>query len=291
MRSPAWTDGACLAAGGLLFLAFSPWNLAVVAVASLAVLFRAVLHASPRRAFWRGWLFGAAGFGSGIWWIAESFQYRDIGIGAAATLTALLVCVMALYPALFGWASARFLRGAGPRHEPRMRGAAAFWWLPAAWVVTEWLRGTMFSGFTWLQFGYAGLESPLAAYAPLAGSYALGLGLAITAAGLALVGTARPRVVLWVAASAALVWAGGVVMGALDAHTAWTRPAGDPMRVLIVQGNVSQDEEVGRPDPGRGPRPVCAADRGASRRRSRGVAGDCDTVLCGPGAPVSACRG
>ena len=243
MRSPAWADGACIAAGGLLFLAFSPWNLALVAVASLAVLFRAVLHASPRRGFWRGWLFGVAGFGSGIWWIAESFQYRDIGIGAAATLTALLVCVMALYPALFGWASARFLRGAGPRHEPRTRGAAAFWWLPAAWVVTEWLRGTMFSGFTWLQFGYAGLESPLAAYAPLAGSYAVGLGLAITAAGLALVGTARPRVVLRVAAAAALVWAGGVAMGALDAHTAWTRPAGDPIRVLIVQGNVSQDEK------------------------------------------------
>ena len=114
MRSPAWADGACVVAGGLMFLAFSPWNLAMVAVASLAVLFRAVLRASPRRAFWRGWLFGAAGFGAGLWWIAESFQYRDIGIGAAAAATALLVAVLALYPALF----------VGERRAPARRRAA-----------------------------------------------------------------------------------------------------------------------------------------------------------------------
>ena len=61
MRSSAWADGACIAAGAALFLAFSPWSFPLVAVASVAVLFRAVLHASPRRAFWRGWLYGLAG--------------------------------------------------------------------------------------------------------------------------------------------------------------------------------------------------------------------------------------
>ena len=259
MRSSAWADGACVVAGALMFLAFSPWNLALVAVASLAVLFRAVLHASPRRAFWRGWLFGAAGFGAGIGWIAESFQYRDIGLGAAAALTGLLVCLLALYPALFGWASARFLRaggphsgsgsGSGPAIEPvsGAAAAAAFWWMPGAWVLVEWFRGTLFSGFTWLQVGYAGLESPFAAYAPLGGSYAVGLAVAVTAASFAMVGAARHRATVCAVGVSALLWAGGAALIVLDTHAAWTRPAGDPMRVLIVQGNVAQDEKWAEP--------------------------------------------
>ena len=252
MRSPAWADGACVVAGGLMFLAFSPWKLSVVAVASLAVLFRAVLRASPRRAFWRGWLFGAAGFGTGIWWITESFQYRDIGIGAAVALTALLAALLALYPAVFGWASARFLRGDDPRSGPGTRSgeaaaASALWWFPGAWILVEWLRGTLFSGFTWLQVGYAGLESPLASWAPLGGSYAVGFAVAVTAAGFAMVGAARHRAVVCAVGVSALLWAGGSAMVVLDTHAGWTRPAGDPLRVLIVQGGVPQDEKWSEP--------------------------------------------
>ena len=252
-RSEVWADGACVVAGGLTFLAFSPWSQPAVAVASLAVLYRAVLRASPRRAFRRGWLFGAAGFGAGLWWIAESFQYRGIGIGPAAAVTALLVAVLALYPALFGWASARFLRASGPRSgsapgpgpgvRPGAAEAAALWWFPGAWILFEWLRGTLFSGFTWLQVGYAGLESPLAAFAPLGGSYAVGLAVAVTAASLAMVGAARPRAAACAVAVSALLWAGGAGMAAFDTHARWTRPAGDPLQVLIVQGNVPQDEK------------------------------------------------
>lgn len=230
-------------AGGLLFLAFSPWDLVVVAVASLAVLFRTVLRASPRRAFWRGWLFGAAGFGGGIWWIAESFQYRDLGIVSAVALTGTLVCAMALYPALFGWASARFLRAASPRPGSWSRAAVALWWYPAAWILFEWLRGALFSGFTWLQIGYAGLESPLSGYAPLGGSYAVGLVIATTAASVALVGAARNRALVWAIGVSVLLWAGGMAIVALDVNARWTRPSGNPLRVLVVQGNVAQDEK------------------------------------------------
>ena len=245
MRSPAWADGACLAAGGLSFLAFSPWNLPLVAVGSLAVLFRAVLHAAPARAFRRGWLFGAGGFGVGLWWLSESFQYRSIGFGAAAALTGSLAGALALYPAFFAWASARVLdahtpRGRGPRAPAAV---SALWWLPALWILVEWLRGMLFSGFTWLQMGYAGIDSPLAAYAPLGGSYAVGLGLAVTAACIALIGAAPHRAVLAAAAAAGLVWTGGAALTAFDGHAAWTRPAGGPLRVLVVQGNVPQGEK------------------------------------------------
>ena len=243
MRSPAWADGACIVAGALLFLAFSPWNLVVFAVASLAVLFRAVLRASPRRAFFRGWLFGAAGFGAGLWWIVESFQYRDLGMAPAIVLTGLLVCLLALYPAVFGWASARLLGPSGSHPESRAKAAAALWWFPAAWTLFEWLRGALFSGFTWLQVGYAGLESPLAAYAPLGGSYGVGFVIAMTAASCALVGAARNRAVVASLGVSAVLWAGGMAIAALDVHARWARPVGEALRVLVVQGNVAQDEK------------------------------------------------
>src|SRR4030067_808430 len=41
--------------------------------------------------------------------------------------------------------------------------------MPAAWVLFEWLRGTLFTGFPWLTQGYAHSDSPLAGYAPLVG--------------------------------------------------------------------------------------------------------------------------
>src|SRR5699024_12617703 len=37
----------------------------------------------------------------------------------------------------------------------------------AAWAGTEWLRSILFSGFPWLNIGYAHVDSPLAGWAPL----------------------------------------------------------------------------------------------------------------------------
>ncbi|MCP6757136.1 apolipoprotein N-acyltransferase, partial [Klebsiella pneumoniae] len=43
------------------------------------------------------------------------------------------------------------------------------------WVLAEWLRGTILTGFPWLSAGYAAIDSPLAGFAPLGGTYLLSL--------------------------------------------------------------------------------------------------------------------
>ncbi len=53
--------------------------------------------------------------------------------------------------------------------------------MPAAWVLLEWVRGTIFTGFPWLTLGYAHSGSPLAGYAPLLGVYGVSLVAAISA--------------------------------------------------------------------------------------------------------------
>ncbi|MGH8511248.1 MAG: hypothetical protein ACREU8_07660, partial [Gammaproteobacteria bacterium] len=57
-------DLASLAAGAILPLAFAPFGLAPLAVLSLAALFYLWDEVSPRRAFWRGWLYGLGMLGT-----------------------------------------------------------------------------------------------------------------------------------------------------------------------------------------------------------------------------------
>jgi apolipoprotein N-acyltransferase len=122
--------------------------------------------------------------------------------------------------------------------------------LPAAWAGSEWLRGTLFTGFPWVASGYAHSDGPLAGFAPLVGVYGITLIAALVAGALALAVTARtgtanqrpPRRALLATALLALgLVIAGQVLRAID----WTQPEGAPIRVRLVQGNVPQDQKFG----------------------------------------------
>ncbi|MDH3414376.1 MAG: apolipoprotein N-acyltransferase, partial [Gammaproteobacteria bacterium] len=130
---------------------------------SSLLLFACWRGAGPRRAFLRGWLFGAGSFGAGVFWIHQSFQFSNIGLGVAVPLTVVFVAFLSLYPALEGYLSQRL----GVASE----GARLLLIYPALWVLAEWLRGWLFTGFTWLQLGYSQIDSPLAGFLPLVGVY------------------------------------------------------------------------------------------------------------------------
>ena len=69
--------------------------------------------------------------------------------------------------------------------------------MPAGWILVEWLRGWLFSGFPWLSLGYAHLDTPLRGYAPVLGVYGVGLAAAISAGAIVtlLLGTRVSRIV------------------------------------------------------------------------------------------------
>jgi apolipoprotein N-acyltransferase len=112
--------------------------------------------------------------------------------------------------------------------------------LPALWVLLEWLRGWLLSGFPWLSTGYALIDSPLADWAPLFGVYgvtwaAVAIAVAINLACMPAVSLSRRALGLVVAAILFLV--------PMMAHRDWTHPAGPPVPIAAVQGAVSQDQK------------------------------------------------
>ena len=221
---------ACALAGLVLPLAFSPFELFALAPLSVAVLFFVWTRVEARRALLCGWVYGLASFGFGVFWIHESFQFNHIALGWAIVLTGLLVMFLALYPALVGYGVRRASAGEAIQLVVLM---------PAAWVVAEWVRGWLFTGFTWLQLGYSQVGSPLDGLLPIGGillaswAVAASAGLVVLAARAA--GRRRWR---WLGVVLAL-WAASAGLGAIR----WTGPAGDALAVALVQGNVPQGEK------------------------------------------------
>jgi apolipoprotein N-acyltransferase len=149
------------------------WPLTILAFTGLIIL----IERAPgmRSALARGWWFGMGQFVLGLNWIATAFTYQA---AMPAWLGWVAVVVLSFYLALYPAAAV----GLGWRWG-RSNRAALVLILAAAWLVTEYLRGTMFTGFAWNPVGVSLIDSWLKWPARLIGTYGLS-GLAILWAGL-----------------------------------------------------------------------------------------------------------
>ena len=217
-------------AGAVLPLAFAPFGQFWIAPLSYAALLYLWRDAAPWRAARIGFVYGCGGFGFGTYW--TYIAVRIIGgapVPVAVFLTGGLIAICAAFIALAGYVGARWFRA---------RGAVA--WLgvlPALFVLTEWMRGWMFSGFGWLSAGYSQTDSWLMGFAPLAGVHAMGYAVLLTAGAVVTlaIGTHRERAVAVVVALA--VWAGGF---AARQHE-FTQAKERAVSVALVQGAIAQD--------------------------------------------------
>lgn len=228
------------AAGALAVFAFAPFSATLVAPVSLAILFVVWdAAATPRRAAALGFAWGVGLFGFGASWVFIALEtFGGMPLPVAVIATAGFVAYLACWPALAGWAAARV---APPRSLARSFAAAG------AFVLGEWLRGYVFTGFPWLALGYAELPTsgalPLAGFAPVGGVFAVSLAVALVAAAVAgfvqaLSTYQRTRMLVLVALAAALFGT-----GALLRPIEWTHPVGDPLTVSLVQSNVAQEQK------------------------------------------------
>ena len=212
-------------------LAFAPFGFYGVPILCLAGLLLALENVSPRRAAWRGFLFGATSFLGGLYWVYVSIHvFGGAPLAFALFLMCLLVLFMATYPAAFAYLLNRF--SAAPSLARYLLAA------PALWVLIEWLRGWLFSGFGWLNVGYSQSDGLLAGLLPVLGQHGAAYALMLAAATcVALLMLAQTRRVAWLPAAAVALAAFGV------GNVSWIASFGDDIRVALVQGAVPQDEK------------------------------------------------
>lgn len=221
-----------LGAGAALPLSFAPFGYWWLAPLLVALLFLLLAFESSRERLYRGYWFGVGAFATGTWWLYNSIH--DIGGLAppfAIALCLALILLMATYTGAWGLLSAAL-----PRAH---RGWQPLAVMPGSWVLVEWVRSWLFTGFPWLSLGYGQVDGPLAAWAPLAGVHGVSLIVALLAGALAalVAGDRSARM-----AAVALLVAIGLGTAALQGRD-WTGPTGDPLQVALVQGGISQDRK------------------------------------------------
>ncbi|HYC47579.1 MAG TPA: apolipoprotein N-acyltransferase [Burkholderiales bacterium] len=237
--------GAATVAG---FAPFDLYPLPIVTIALLVYLWNAA--ASPRRAAALGWWFGLGFFLAGVSWVYVSLHTFGAMAAPLAAIATLLFCAfLAVFPAAAAYVYARV---------PVAQWAKLTLILPAAWTLSEWVRGWIFTGFPWIALGYSQVpSSPLAGYAPIVGVYGLTLAVVLTA-GLIVLVAERARALVHAAAKTSAegathalgqalghpaavallaLWLGGFGL----AYVQWTQPAGEPITVTALQGNIPQD--------------------------------------------------
>jgi apolipoprotein N-acyltransferase len=207
---------------------FAPLNLWPVTLICLAVLITLISDASSlKSALGLGYWFGVGHFTLGLNWIAGSFRYQDampVWTGWVAVVAVSLY--LAVYPAVAAGLAWRW----GRQNTPTF-----ILMLAAAWIVTEYLRATLFTGFAWNPLGVSFVN--FGAIARTTGTYGLSGIVILTAGGLCLVVARR-----WIYGALALA------LPLLSALATFAElpdlgdgPAGPIIRV--VQPNIGQQDK------------------------------------------------
>ncbi len=238
--------------GSVTVAGYAPYYLFPQPVVTVAGLFYLWSRAPGARAAAAiGFAFGLGLFLFGVSWVYVSLHdFGAMPMPLAAAATFLFCAFLALFPAAVGYACAR----SGTRPAVRY-GLLA----PAAWMLAEWTRSWIFTGFPWLALGYSQIpSSPLAGYAPVLGIHGVTLATAASA-GLVVswwLGAAeksqvtshksqdaKPRFIAFILHPSAFIllalWAGGHALKQVE----WTGPVGAPVNVTLLQGNIPQDQK------------------------------------------------
>ncbi|MFT6386734.1 MAG: apolipoprotein N-acyltransferase [Cellvibrionaceae bacterium] len=220
-----------LLAGALTTLAIPPYTLWWLAIITLAV-FAYNLHqqTTKKKLFLHAFLFGLGFFGSGASWVFVSIhEFGETSLPLAIVMTSLFVIVNALALALPFCGLAYF-----KRNEWRL-----LLGFPLFFVLSEWLRSWLFTGFPWLYLGYAHIDTPIVGWAPIGGVFFVSLIGAFFSSVLCVlcIPSIQSKIKILSALAVVMFWAEGKALTAFE----WTQPSGKTITVGIVQPNIPQE--------------------------------------------------
>ena len=150
--------------GSLLIIAFEPFNVWALAFIVPFLLKLNIENKSPLATGLIGYFFGLGFWLFGVFWIENSINvYGGADIFTSTALTVLLTLFLSLFQGV-----SFFLFGLLKRNNL----FSDFLLFPSIWVLSEWLREFIFSGFPWLYLGYSSLDNFLVnGYVPILGVF------------------------------------------------------------------------------------------------------------------------
>jgi apolipoprotein N-acyltransferase len=203
--------------------------------------------ASLKKSLLTGFVFGWAGFTVGLYWLTISMHvYGQMPIILAVLALLLFAAYLALFPALAAglthWLKVLPRAPQGALSPLAIVMQASTW--ASAWTLTEWLRGSLFTGFPWLNTAYGQTSGWLAGWATVGGAYGTTFVTAWICGAVAATLAAEaqqnktaftPKRGLAVAIAIVVVFVGASLQ-----QTPFTEPKGESLTVRLVQGNIDQ---------------------------------------------------
>lgn len=215
----------CFVAGAMFTLSLAPYGLWTLAIISPMMLYACLVgEDSGRRAFWLGQAYGFGLWLVGAFWLYTSIHdYGNIPAWLALAMIAVMASVMGLFHAVMAWGFVRFLG----------RQPLAF---ASVWVIQEWIKTWLLTGFPWLFVGYAFTDvSYLTSFAPIFGVFAISFMAVLF--GASVVELFRQKIgFLLISGTLILI---SVLLGVINPK--WTAPTGEKLSFSLIQGNIPQD--------------------------------------------------
>lgn len=217
-------------AGCLITLSLAPFHLWALALLAMAALHTAWQTASPRQALWRGFAFALGLQLSGNFWIYVSIHdHGGASMFLASIMTLGLCAFLASWVMPLGYCYVRFIRN---KPFGDTLGFAAIW------ILSEWLKTWLLTGFPWLFLGYSQLNAPLHSWAPVIGTFGISLIIAYTAAVAASTCRFRRLSLQWVPVM--LLWAMPIYLSTVQ----WTEKKHDrAYSVALLQPDIALENK------------------------------------------------
>jgi len=148
---------------GLLFsLGFAPNDLWFISIFSLTCLHYLIQEANKKELFWIGYSFGFGLWSIGISWLYVSiYFYGNLGFIISIFLTVMFIGILSIYSGV-SLLLYHYLRSNSK--------ISILFSLPIAWIVIEFLRSILFTGFPWLISGTMLADTLIDGWTPIIGA-------------------------------------------------------------------------------------------------------------------------
>ena len=230
-----------LALGALVPLGFSPFDFWPAPMLAIGLIFLIVRTLPVKTSVLCGFLFGTSMYGFGTSWVYVSIH--EFG-AAPPILAGLLTGVFVLANSALMITPVFWVFSKINQYKANQgKGRKLLPWKQALifsglWVLFEWVRSWLLTGFPWLISGYALLDTPFSALAPVTGVYGLSLLMVVTACLTfsLVIPIQQPKTSNVIAL---LLFCSCWVLAFSLTYVNWTKKTGE-LTFSAVQGNISQ---------------------------------------------------